>query len=339
MNRAAAVLLLSAILPGGSAQPAGAPVPPAPPTLGLPLQCVPGQDCWVANYADVDPSPAARDYQCGVRTYDGHDGVDFAIRDLGVMNKGVPVVASAAGKVKSVRDGMEDTGLLSPGAETSLRGRECGNGVVIRHGNGWQSQYCHLRKGSIAVNPGDTVTAGTVLGAVGMSGWAEFPHVHLAVRNKGTEIDPFTSANVGSGCQTPAQGLWDAKANPPYEPAAIYNAGFSSAPPQIDRIRAGKDAGNRLDVQAAALVLWVDMFGVAAGDRIKFTITGPDGASVVTQEQEIDKTQARRYMYVGKKRTEPAWRSGTYTGRVLLSRSRAGGVNWESAVERQVIIQ
>lgn len=337
MNRLIAALLLSFLLPAGAAAPT-APQADVPMAFGLPLKCTPGTDCWIANYTDADPGADARDFQCGTRSYDGHDGVDFAIRDLGAMQTGVAVVASAAGKVRSVRDGMEDTGLLAPGAEQSLKGRECGNGVVIGHGNGWQTQYCHLRKDSVTVKPGARVNAGTVLGAVGMSGWAEFPHVHLAIRHRGKELDPFTGAVVGSGCHAGSAPLWRKDAGIAYEPAALYNAGFSAAPPEMDRIRAG--AGTQpLTQSAPALVFWVDMFGVAAGDRIRFSITGPDGRDIVAQEQQIEKNQARRYMYVGKRRTEPAWPSGTYTGRLLLSRAGASSEDWEAAIERQITLK
>src|SRR5215467_8018022 len=76
--------------------------------LGLPLICTLGETCWVANYVDVDPTEAARDFHCRSRTYNTHDGTDFAIRDLAVMAQGVPVVASAAGMVRKVHDGVED---------------------------------------------------------------------------------------------------------------------------------------------------------------------------------------------------------------------------------------
>src|SRR5213594_4238893 len=60
--------------------------------LGLPLLCTLGETCWVANYVDVDPTEAAHDFRCKGRTYNGHDGTDFAIRDRGVMERGVTVV-------------------------------------------------------------------------------------------------------------------------------------------------------------------------------------------------------------------------------------------------------
>lgn len=40
---------------------------------------------------------------------------------------------------------------------------------------------CHLRRGSLAVRPGDPVRAGEVLGRCGNSGNSTEPHVHLQV--------------------------------------------------------------------------------------------------------------------------------------------------------------
>ena len=74
--------------------------------LGLPLACEPGRDCWVVRYVDRDPGPGFADYRCGTLGSDGHDGTDFAIADPQGMASGVPVVAAAAGVVRSMRDGV-----------------------------------------------------------------------------------------------------------------------------------------------------------------------------------------------------------------------------------------
>ena len=76
------------------------------------------------------------------------------------------------------------------GSRTTSRDRNCGNGVVIRHADGWETQYCHLRRGSVQVAEGDRVEAGEPLGLVGMSGEANFPHVHLSVRRDGDRHRP-----------------------------------------------------------------------------------------------------------------------------------------------------
>ena len=108
------------------------------PELALPILCQPGRDCWLVNYVDMDPGPGRRDYACGKKTYDGHKGTDIAIRDLEAMKKGVAVVAAAGGVVRGARDGMEDIDFTRKGAP-DIKGRECGNGVVIDHGGGWET--------------------------------------------------------------------------------------------------------------------------------------------------------------------------------------------------------
>jgi len=119
----------------------------APPKLGVPLACTMGRDCFVQNYVDVDPGAGARDHTCGPLTRDGHKGTDIRLVDLGAMRGGVAVVAAAAGTVLALRDGMADAG-LSEASREAIKGRECGNGVVVDLGGGWHTQYCHLGKGS-----------------------------------------------------------------------------------------------------------------------------------------------------------------------------------------------
>jgi hypothetical protein len=311
-----------AVLAAGLALPAHA---QDAPRLALPIQCNLGQTCWVANYVDVDTTSAARDFTCRARAYDGHDGVDFAIRDLGAMRAGVPVLASLAGVVKNVRDGMPDAAIADAASRARIKGRECGNGVVIDHPGGWQTQYCHLRTGSVRVKPGEQVAAGAVLGLVGLSGHTEFPHVHLAVRREGTHVDPFTGQTQSAGCGQRAQSLWRDDAELAYEHSALYNAGFDVGAPDINAIRDGRRNDGPFAGDAPALVMWVDMFGVQTGDRLTFRVTGPDGATLFEQAQRIEKTQARRFVYVGKKRTVKAWARGTYAGEVTLLRSTEDG--------------
>ena len=166
--------------------------------LGLPLACEPGRDCWVPRYVDTDPGPAIVDFRCGDLSGDAHDGTDFAIPDLAALRAGVPVLAAAPGTVAGTRDGMEDVDVQTIDRNT-IKGRECGNGVVVRHADGWETQYCHLRRGSVAVGRNEHVETGTVLGMVGMSGDASFPHVHFTARRDAEPVDPFTGFTQGEG--------------------------------------------------------------------------------------------------------------------------------------------
>ncbi len=187
----------------------------APPQLALPLSCQPGTTCWIVNYVDLDPGDGVRDYTCGVATYNtgthnAHNGTDFAIRDLKAMRDGVPVLAAAPGRVAGVRDGMADVSVRDTGP-AAVANRECGNGVRIDHGDGWASQYCHMRSGSIAVAKGQTVTAGQPLGLVGLSGLSEFPHLHFQVDKDGVPTDPFIgeARTSASECGLGEHQLWN----------------------------------------------------------------------------------------------------------------------------------
>ncbi|MBK6286933.1 MAG: M23 family metallopeptidase [Gammaproteobacteria bacterium] len=292
------------------------------PKLDLPLACRLTQTCWVANYPDADPTPLARDFRCRARTYEAHDGVDFALRDLAAMASGVAVLAAAAGTVINVRDGMQDVAVTAQAARARVEGRECGNGVLLQHEDGWQTQYCHLRQGSVSVKPGQQVEHGAVLGMVGLSGQTEFPHLHFALRFNGKPIDPFTGKPLEAGCGIAAPALWQGDIE--YEQVALYNAGIAAGVPDIDAIRQGKGGGQSLDPEAKALVIWVDMLGVQAGDRLRLRIVAPDGTSVVDSEQTLEKTQARRYVYVGARRRNTHWAPGEYIGDIIHTRTLDG---------------
>ncbi len=331
--RAAFVLLIALSPLGARAKPpvqaeatARPAVQPAPrPAFALPIACTLGHDCWVANYFDVDASTAvARDFRCHARSYEGHDGTDFALRDEGVMRRGVAVLAAAAGTVRNVRDAMPDAIAADDAAVKALGGRDCGNGVVIDHPGGWQTQYCHLRRGSVSVKPGQAVAAGATIALVGLSGRTEFPHLHFTVRLGTLQIDPFNGLPSQEGCGAAAAPLWRADAGIDYEDVALYNAGFSIGPPDIAAIRRGERSADVLPPDAASLVLWADALGVQAGDVIVFSIRDPGGKVLHRREQAVDRTQARRYGFSGMKRPAEGWLPGIYTGEVVHIRRRGG---------------
>jgi murein DD-endopeptidase MepM/ murein hydrolase activator NlpD len=298
---------------------------PAPPILEWPVACTPNRDCWIANHVDLDPGTGARDYACGSLTYENHNGTDIAVRDRLAMEEGVEVRAAAAGRVKGVRDGVVDESVRDAGKDAT-RNRECGNGVVIEHGDGWETQYCHLRRGSVRVRHLQEIAAGQPLGLVGLSGLTEYPHLHLTVRHKGLVVDPFRGPKAGTQCGL-ADSLWRAGdlAALPYAPGAVYNAGFAPEMPTVDSIRSGQyRKARRLEADAPALAFYVEVFGVRPGDVLELLVTAPDGGPVIERRVVFDKTQARRYSAVGRRRTAPAWPPGIYRGEARLVRADGG---------------
>lgn len=296
-----------------------------PPRHGLPIDCLPGETCWIVNYVDRDAGAAARDYTCGPQTYNGHTGTDFAIRNLREMDRGMPVLATAPGVVRAVRDGMPDR-RVSAAAPRDRSGRECGNGVVVDHGEGWETQYCHLRRGSVRVRAGERVERGTELGLVGMSGRTQFPHVHLSVRHEGRPIDPFVGAAAGSGCGRTGDPLWtsDAGAVLGYRPVSIYDAGVAGAPPTAEHVFSGEGI-SRARRASNALVVWSAIYGVRAGDEIALSLIDPGGQTLVEHRRRVERPQARRLEYAGRRRGEVLWTPGRYRAVVRVVRPQAEG--------------
>ena len=176
--------------------------------LHLPLDCELGKSCFIQNYVDHDPSTNYRDFRCRSRTYDGHEGTDFRAISTTQMQAGIAILANADGVVLRIRDGIEDTSL--PLDKNAVAGKECGNGLLINHADGWQSQYCHLRKNSIRVKAGETVRARQSIALMGMSGLTEFPHLHLTLRHNGKIVDPFNPdhADQANTCKS-GRSFWD----------------------------------------------------------------------------------------------------------------------------------
>jgi hypothetical protein len=272
--------------------------PPEGLTLELPIACEPGRTCWVQNYVDDDPSDAARDHRCGARTYDGHKGTDIRLRNVTAMRAGVDVLAAAPGTVRAVRNG-EPERLLRDG-EDAPEGRECGNGVVLDHGAGWETQYCHLARGSVRVAPGDVVRAGQPLGQVGLSGNTQFPHLHLAVRRNDVVVDPFAWGIDMASC-TGGRSLWsDAAATTmPYHTTQVLEVGFSAAPVTLESAEAGDVPPPTAN--GPAMIAWVRVMGLRQGDVQQIRLVNPAGQVVTSHVSEpLPRDKATYVLFAGK---------------------------------------
>ena len=295
---AAAITLLGALAP-----PMPALEQSPPPVFSLPVACEIGRRCVVQNYFDHEAGPGAQDYACGSLSYDGHRGTDFRVADLAAMTEGVPVLAAAAGVVRAIRDGMSDIDARDIDRAT-IEGREAGNAVVISHGDGWESQYSHLRRGSVAVAQGDRVEAGQTLGLIGMSGLAEFPHVHFEVRLNDRHVDPFIGLAEPRGCAVAPSALWagPALAALDYSPGGLLSLGFAPQVPDFPAIRRGDLRADWLPGDAAALVFWFNFYGVQDGDVVSARLLAPDGSVVAERRQILERRQAQWFGYIGRRR-------------------------------------
>jgi murein DD-endopeptidase MepM/ murein hydrolase activator NlpD len=309
----------------------------AGPRFDLPVACPPDAGCIVRSFVDQDPGPGAKDWRCGRLTYDGHTGTDIRVPDGAAMAQGVEVLAAAPGKVLRLRDEMDDVSIRVTGAE-AVEDREAGNSVVIGHGEGWETQYSHLRKDSIVVKPGDTVTAGQPIALIGLSGNTEFTHVHVEVRRGGKRIDPYTGAPMGQGCNASAKPLWTdaALAALAYREDAVFDAGFAAGPADSWIARAGGYAEFALSPDAPALVFWIDVLGHRTGDRQSMRLIGPDDAVMADASDTVEETRIQWFQFVGRKRPESGWPPGRYRGEYTLTRIVDGQQKAVIEIQREI---
>ena len=305
----ALILCLLAVLPCLAAE------------FSQPLICDYGKDCFIQNYVDVDPSEQWSDYTCGSLSYDGHKGTDFRV-PWADYKAGVEVVAAAPGTVLRVRDGVDDIDYSEN--RHSVDGVEAGNAVIIRHDDGLETMYAHMKKGSVRVRPGDEVRRGQVLGLVGLSGMTVFPHLHFGVMRQGKVICPFLGeeASARMQCGVQAAPLWNPETGTrlDYIPAGLLQAGFSATRPSLPDVLRTPPA-KTLSSYSRALIYVVTAYGVRAGDLIRMRIFAPSGEVFVQNSMPVERNQAQCMVLIGKKRgVKPAWPTGTYQGQYQLMR-------------------
>jgi hypothetical protein len=112
------------------------------------------------------------------------NGSDLIVSDW--YSYGAPVYAPADGQVIKAIDGFP----CVPIGNTDTINR-AGNHVVIDIGNNRQILLAHLKAGSVAVDEGEYVTSGMLIGRVGNSGNSTAPHLHLHVQSTSGNMIPF----------------------------------------------------------------------------------------------------------------------------------------------------
>jgi murein DD-endopeptidase MepM/ murein hydrolase activator NlpD len=103
-------------------------------------------------------------------SYEYHPGIDIAVPE------GTPIRAALTGTVAFTESEAESGGY--------------GNYTCIDHGGGLSTCYAH--QSAFAVNPGQAVQQGEVIGYSGCTGYCLGPHVHFEVRINGEVTDPLS---------------------------------------------------------------------------------------------------------------------------------------------------
>jgi murein DD-endopeptidase MepM/ murein hydrolase activator NlpD len=240
-----------------------------------PIGCKPGDSICSTNLGYPDTNNDGKAFDCSPPGYTGHQGTDIPLTSWNAMDTGVPVFSAADGEVLFVFDGKYDRcpntnesdckapkGGVAPGQSEGYQvctsvGNYCGTGdygcywcfnggnvVVIKHIgiNGvFATRYDHLKKNSILVSPGDVVSKGQKIAAVGSAGSSTGPHLHFEVWATGFyELGDPWAGTCGPNTTAP---LW--QNTPPWvsDPATTYtvtsdpagiNCGFISSNCKVD---------------------------------------------------------------------------------------------------------
>ena len=97
-----------------------------------------------------------------------HKGVDWAARP------GTPILAAGNGRI-----------------EAAKRHSGYGNYIRIRHANGYQTSYAHMRRFAKGIRKGVKVRQGQVIGYVGSTGLSSGPHLHYEILVNKRHVNPM----------------------------------------------------------------------------------------------------------------------------------------------------
>lgn len=204
------------------------------------------------------------------------------------FSKVYPVAKGVVKEIVADRPDILKTNINAPA--------DCGNKVVIKHKNNWESSYCHLRKDSsreIAV--GQKVSTETVLGDIGISGNTTYPHLAFPLMKDGQAYDMNQGVPISeASCPLKKKPLWDKKTTKKLKDAyapQVISMGVSTHEPEIPSLILSKTSlsdnnpeeiyvyallGNSSPTDQAMIVLEDD-----EGNTLARNITQPFGGGKV----------------------------------------------------------
>ncbi len=108
-----------------------------------------------------------------LKKWKAHLGIDYAAR------RGTPIVAAGSGRVIYA---------ATLGSYGKL--------VKIRHADGYETRYAHMKSFRRGIKKGKYVKKGQTIGYVGSTGRSTGPHLHFELRKRGRAINPLRVVQV-----------------------------------------------------------------------------------------------------------------------------------------------
>ncbi len=108
-----------------------------------------------------------------LKKWKAHLGIDYAAR------RGTPIVAAGSGRVIY-----------------AARMGSYGKLVKIRHDDGYETRYAHMKSFRRGIRKGKSVKKGQTIGYVGSTGRSTGPHLHFELRKRGRALNPLRVVQV-----------------------------------------------------------------------------------------------------------------------------------------------
>jgi len=286
--------------------------------LQFPVACQIMGNCWITNHVDLKlTSPIIEDYACGQKSSQSSKSTHISLGSLSAAAQNTPVIAAASGVVESAKN----------------QGGFCGTRVSINHDGGWKTSYCHLNPDNLFVRSGQEVSAGQIIGTVGMSGQADWPRLSFTLIRNGMIFDPFGGGTNIEGCPAKPKPLWAGGENPPYAPAQITSIGFTVGYPDNIQILNGMDSATVISSETPQIAMWALLMTLQNNDEISIKIYNPEGRVISEEDFTITQNHDRYPIFISKRRGNLLWDIGRYIGEINIMRDVNGN---EITIGKQV---
>ncbi len=263
---------------------------------------------------DLDEPQWIDDWNCGKRTYDGHDAEDifnfpFSWHMYDV--NATMVVAAADGEILYKHDGTYD--------KNCARGGSNPNYVSILHDDGTVSSYLHMKNGFVTDLPNGTrVKQGDYLGIVASSGNSTGPHLHFSIYDINNNlIDPFVgpcnTLNNTTWWQNP-RNYWEPQINKVMTHSAIPVLGNCwETNIQLERTREEMNGKNQFSAGENVFISTAIQDG-QDNDVLTGELFNPSG--ILFDTWSVTLTSTNDSKFYGNRTLLPAGNSGTWIVRM-----------------------
>lgn len=301
--------------------------------LQFPVNCTLGEDCFILFYPDAYNTSRQADHKCGLRTFDQNQATVITSHSIQQMLNGIAVLAAADGKVTKVRKDSE----LSDDDNQYIKNssENCGNQVVISHGQGWETHYCFLKPDSILVSEKQLIQQGEQIAEMGSVGYTQsLPNLYFYVYHNNKTVDPFVGPMSYYACNTVQKPLWDTMI--PYQSINVIGAGVDDRPINRDYITEfGGMHKNRINSTSKNFGFWIFVAGLLDGDEEIFEVYEPGGNLEHNYQGVIKNFKGFHYYINAIEFDKPAkgFKKGTWKLRYLALRKSKPILKIERIVE------